>query len=130
MYEQSTEKDELRARFTKWMEVTLLRARRKYLQKKKVDEAVLFLNDLSEEIIPPAKEPYTSGFDFESDWLADAFSELSPRRQEILTLLFVEELKPRDIAEILQCSPEQVYNRQYQALRSLRKHSHKEGNGK
>ena len=39
MYDKSTERDELRERFTKWMEVTVYRARLNYLkaQRRRVD---------------------------------------------------------------------------------------------
>lgn len=127
MYEQSTDRDELRARFTKWMEVVLLRERRKYLQKKKADEAWISLDDLPEESLPIAEELHTGGFELATDWLADAFSQLSPERQEILTLLFAQEWKASEIAKKLNCSPQHVYDQKYQAIRLLRRREQRKG---
>ena len=35
-------------------------------------------------------------------------------------MLFVEERKPEEIARILNCSPQHVYDQRYQALKKLR----------
>lgn len=121
MYQQNTERDELRARFTRWMEVLLLRARRQYLQKKRDAMLTVSLDDLPETAQSTVEPPVPDGFNFEADWLAEAFEQLSPKRQEVLTLIFAEERKPNEIAQLLHCSPQQVYDRQYQALQSLRR---------
>lgn len=52
--------------------------------------------------------------------MAEAFAKLPIKRQEILTMLFVEERKPEEIARILNCSPQHVYDQRYQALKKLR----------
>lgn len=119
MYGKSTERDELRGRFTKWMEVLLLREKRKYLHKRKADEMLLFLDDLPEEALPTAGEPHVCSFDFEQDRLAEAFLQLPPERQKILTLLFAQEWKASEIAERLNCSPQHVYDQKYQAIKAL-----------
>lgn len=120
MYQHNAERDELRARFTKWMEVTLFRARRRYLQKNN-RAAVISLESLPEAELPVAEIPVPKGFDFETEWLAEAFAQLSSKRQEILTLLFVEEWRPAEAAGMLHCTVRQVYNREHQALEALRK---------
>ena len=71
-----------------------------------------------------------SDFDFEEERLADAFAKLPIRRQKILTMLFVEEKKPEEIAKELNCSAQHVYDQRYQALKKLRIELSKEGGEK
>lgn len=59
-------------------------------------------------------------FDFEEERLAEAFAKLPIKRQQILTMLFVKERKPEEVARILNCSPQHVYDQRYQALKKLR----------
>ena len=59
-------------------------------------------------------------FEFEEEKLANAFAHLSLMRREILTLLFVQEMKPSDIADMLHCSVQYVYNQKSLALKKLR----------
>ena len=59
-------------------------------------------------------------FDFEEERLADAFRKLPIKRQRILSMLFVEEKKPEEIAKCLNCSVQYVYDQRYQALKKLR----------
>ena len=54
-------------------------------------------------------------FAFEEERLADAFANLPIKRQRILTMLFVEERKPEEIAKELNCSPQHVYDQRYHA---------------
>lgn len=60
-------------------------------------------------------------FDFEEERLAKAFANLPVQRQQILTMLFVEERKPEEIARLLHCSVQHVYDQRYQTIRKLRK---------
>lgn len=60
-------------------------------------------------------------FGFTEERLAKAFSELPLMRQQILKLLFVDEMKPRDIAKILNCSAQYVSNQKQKGLKYLRK---------
>ena len=49
MYNQEEkETDELRARFTKWLEITLYRARLDYLKKQEREDRFAFMEDLPE----------------------------------------------------------------------------------
>ena len=43
-----------------------------------------------------------------------------PKRQEMLKLLFVDELSPTEVAERLNCTVQHVYNRRSQALKALK----------
>lgn len=88
------------------------------------------LETVSFEELPEGSQPiYTddlwkiesmTDFDFEEERLADAFAKLPIKRQQILTMLFVEEKKPEEIAKELNCSPQHVYDQRYQALKRLR----------
>lgn len=60
-------------------------------------------------------------FDFQEERLSNAFSRLSPRKQAILTMLIAQERKPADVAQLLHCTPQQIYDQRYQALKALRK---------
>jgi len=52
--------------------------------------------------------------------LAQAFSELSLMRKEVLRLLFVERMKPKEIAMLLRCSENYVNVQKKRALKELR----------
>ena len=66
---------------------------------------------------------YKSGrdFDFEEEKLSEAFRTLPLMKRRILTMLFVEQLSPREIASHLNCSVQYVYNQRSLALKSLRR---------
>ena len=60
------------------------------------------------------------GFVFEEERLARAYSRLPLMRKRILTLLFVEQLEPAEIAAQLHCSVQNVYNQKYRAIKALK----------
>lgn len=124
-HQQKSERDELRARFTVWLETTVYRARLKYLEREKPKVDTVSIEELPESALSVFKqtsycEISGSAFDFEEERLAEAFAKLPIKRQEILTMLFVEERKPEEIARLLNCSPQHVYDQRYQALKKLR----------
>lgn len=119
------EKDELRARFTAWLNTTVYRAKLKYLNRERSKIETLSIEEVPENVLSISeKEVYRSSeqfaFDFEEEKLAQAFANLPIKRQQILTMLFVEERKPEEIAKLLNCSPQHVYDQRYQALKKLR----------
>ena len=129
MYHQTgPEKDELRARFTKWLETTVYRARIDYIRKNKKGCETISLEELSENLLVANRERDMFGqvgtdknaFDFEEERLAEAFRELPLVRQHILTMLFVEEMKSDEIAQLLHCTTQHVYNQRSLALKKLR----------
>ena len=122
---QKTERDELRARFTGWLETTVYRAKLRYLEKQKHQIPTVSLDELSEEALGVYDSPDVNGtsessFDFAEERLAEVFAKLPIKRQQILTKLFVEERKPEEIARLLNCSAQHVYDQRYQALKKLR----------
>ena len=68
----------------------------------------------------PQKEPLLVKR-FEEEKLSEAFRTLPLMKRRILTMLFVEQLSPREIASHLNCSVQYVYNQRSLALKSLRR---------
>ena len=61
-----------------------------------------------------------SSFAIAKERLTKAFSSLSLERQEVLTLLFLYDLKPKDAAALLHFQVKDFYNAKYQAIKKLR----------
>lgn len=118
------EHDHLRARFTRFLEVMVKRARLNYIQKCRRYPETIPLEYVSEELLatkyPLPTHADTDSFSFEEERLADAFNKLPLMRQKMLTLLFVEELTPLEIAQKMNCSVGHVYNQRSLALQKLR----------
>ena len=125
-YRQNADRDELRARFTAWLDTLLRRARLNYLERE-CDEEHDSLDALDEDQLPASEDVYLQAlflddpFGFTEERLAKAFSELPLMRQQILKLLFVDEMKPRDIAKLLNCSSQYVSNQKQKGLKHLRR---------
>lgn len=134
-HQEKSERDELRARFTGWLEVTLYRAKLNYVKKLERERSVVYVDALPEELwvsenpeknwIQGITEP--GGFQFEEERLENAFYTLSGQRQEILTMLFVEEKNPKEIAGRMGCSLQHVYKQRSLALSQLRQMLYKGG---
>lgn len=125
MNHQQDYDDVLRARFTKWLDIVIYRAKLKYLRKMDSKLEMVSIEELPESSLPAYEEsmyrnPLKTEFDFEEERLANAFMKLPMKRQQILTMLFVEEKKPEEIARLLNCSAQHVYDQKYQALKKLR----------
>lgn len=128
-HQEKSERDEMRARFTGWLEVTLYRAKLNYVKKLERDKGIVYVDKLPEELwasenpeknwIQGISEP--GGFQFEEERLENAFCILSEQRQKILTMLFVEERTPKEVAGRIGCSLQHVYKQRSQALKQLRK---------
>ena len=123
--QHAQEHDELRARFTAWLETLVYRCRAKYLSREYSRPRTVSLEDLSESELPT--QDFTENiqwesdpFSFEEDRLAAAFASLPIKRQQILTMLFVQQKKPEEISRLLNCSVQHVYDQRYQALKKLR----------
>lgn len=117
------EKDELRGRFTRFMEVLVGNARKNYLKKLSRQPVTIPLEDIPEEQYARETElpaERNDAFSFEEERLAKAFRQLPLMRQRILTMLFVEELTPAEIAKQMNCSVQHVYNQRSLALKRLR----------
>lgn len=115
--------DRLRAEFTQFLKIMVSRAKINYIKKYCASAETVSLEELSEQAIPSTslKLPHSNTqFDFEVDALAEAFEKLSPRRKQILQMIFVEGLSSQEVAERICCSVGHVYNEQSLAIKKLR----------
>lgn len=123
---QHNDNDYLRARFTMWLNTTLIHAKQRYLETHIQRLDVVPLDDILADTIPDPVDYYVAiersqtDFDFEEEKLIRAFAELTLMRREVLRLLFVEEKTPEEIARLLQCSVDVVYKQKSRALSKLR----------
>lgn len=115
------ERDELRARFTKWMEVTLYRARLRYFRKSEHNVRTVPLEDIEDGFSLTDGEE-ANRFEFEQERLAEAFAKLSPEKQTILSMLFADEMTPAEVARELNFPTQKVYDQRYQAIKALRRY--------
>ena len=96
-----------------------------YLRKLKKTPETMSIEELFEseepigdkDIVIPSQK---MTFDFEEERLAKAFYELPLMKRKILEMLFVEEIKPEEIAKKLNCSSQYVYNQKFRAIKTLR----------
>ena len=124
--------DPLRAQFTKWLDTTIYRVKLKYLCKTGGKFETVSLETLTGSEQPVYEESWNyavseAEFEFEEKRLADAFKKLPIKRRQILTLLFVEEMKSEEIARLLNCSVRYVYDQRYQVLKKLQRELEKGG---
>ena len=64
-------------------------------------------------------------FDFECEWLKKAFEKLSKSHRRLLELLYVEEKTPQEVALILGCTIENVYNQRSKAFKEIKERQDK-----
>lgn len=134
-HQEKSERDELRARFTGWLEVTLYRAKLNYVKRLEREKSIVYVDVFPEELrvsenpernwIQGITEP--GAFQFEEERLEKAFHTLSEQRKEILAMLFVEERTPKEIASQMDCSLQHVYKQRSRALKQLRQMLEKGG---
>lgn len=117
--------DELRMQFTVWLKVVVKRAKIDYIRRQKrryievsIEEVAVADSLVYEQNFDVADE--CAGFDFENDMIAAAFAKLSPRRKQILIMIFVKKFTSEEIAEELNCSLQYVYSQRSIALKELR----------
>ena len=124
--QRQSEDDLLRARFTMWLNTTLIHAKQRFLEK---NTQKLILVPLDEGLAESLEYPNDcfahigsnqNAFDFEEERIAQAFRALPLMRREVLRLLFVEEKTPGEIAEQLHCSVNYVHQQKSRALKKLR----------
>lgn len=121
---ENNERDELRGRFTRFMEVCVQNARSNYCMKLSRQLPTVSIEDIPERFLAeecPLECGAKNEFDFEEEKLAIAFQTLPLMRRRILTLLFVEQLSPQEIADRLNCSVQYVYNQRSLAIKTLRR---------
>ena len=125
---QNADRDELRARFTVWLDTLIRRAKLNYLRKTEIPIDIVSLEELFEENLPVTEDEWMrkllfqeNDFNFEEERLATAYAELPLMRQQILKLLYVDDLTVGEIAKQLNCSPQYVSDQKQKGLKYLRK---------
>ena len=123
--------DELKGRFTVWLEKVVRNAKINYIKKLKREPQLVYLEEIPESVLTTQSSSYEvytkSEFEFEEERLSKAFSKLPLMRKRILTMLFVENISPDEISKRLNCSPQYVYNQRYKALKALKNELDKGG---
>ena len=122
------ERDELRAKFTRWLETIIKRAKIDYLRKYENRPEIISYEDISEaELLDlaqceswPKITRMQSPYDFEEERLTKAFMELPLKRRQVMELLFLEDLSEAETAKRLNCSLQYVRNQRCIALKRLR----------
>lgn len=133
-YKDNFECDELRARFTNWLDMVVYRAKLRYMRSQERTVKTVSIDEVPESCLDWHEPRYFSpnsapqDFDFEEERLAEAFSQLTLMRKEVLRLLFVEEREPVEIAARMNCSVQHVYNQRSLAIKRLRELLEKEEN--
>ena len=125
----------LRCRFTKWLEVLIYRVKLNYLSDLSKRTETISLDELIDNGFQ-AEDPNNAyqavessdSFSFGDDEIAKAYMKLPERRREILELLYIDGLKPIEVANVLGCSLQHVYNRRSAAISELRKAMKRKGN--
>lgn len=119
--------DVLRGRFTNWLAALVYREKISFIRKQAAQHPETSLDELIERGFqwedPTALtmlESIGEEFPIEREALALSYKDLPPKRQEMLKLLFVDELSPTEVAERLNCTVQHVYNRRSQALKALK----------
>lgn len=122
------ERDELRAKFTRWLEKVIKRAKIDYLRKYENRPKIISYEDIPEaEFLDLAQceswlkiTRMQSPYDFEEERLTKAFMELPLKRRQVMELLFLEDLSEAETAKRLNCSLQYVRNQRCIALKRLR----------
>jgi len=113
--------DEIRAMYTAYIERVAGFARKEYLRSLRYREKEIALEDLSEDSIPQTDGISLAGeFALEEDKLARAISDMPLLRQQVLKLVFYDELPAQEIAERLGCAVGYVYKQKCLALQKLK----------
>ncbi len=117
--------DDLRNRFTAWMQVVVKRAKIDYIRRLKVRLREVSIEDENARnklVYEPTENAGTSDtFSFDNQRLEAVYKMLSPQRRRILELLYVHNCTPEEVAEILHCCVRNVYNQRSLILKDLRK---------
>ena len=126
--QNDSDQDELRARFTAWLDTLIRRAKINYLRKTEIPIDIVSFDELFEENIPITEDAWMrqllyqeDDFNFEEERLATAYAELPLMSQQILKFLYVDELTVGEIAKKIHCSAQYVSDQKQKGLKHLRK---------
>ena len=129
----ASEKDELRGRFTVWVELVCKTTRINYLKRRQRELQYVSWEELSEERHPyttdePTYMSQLNGFLFESPIMERAYGKLPPIKRQILKWIYADNLSFEEIAARMGCSVGNVYNHHSAALKKMREEMSKERN--
>lgn len=117
-------KDVLKGKFTTWMEVVIKRAKIDYIRRQNRLSNEISIEDegLVDKLIYESTTGIerVDGFCFDNSRLAAVFKKLTPKRKQVLELLYVDNLEPEEVAEEMQCSLQHVYNLRSLAIKELK----------
>lgn len=113
---QYSEHDPLRGKFTRYLQSTIKNVVADYLRKNEKWAIPLEVS----RIAPSREEGSRRSFNFQWEALAEAYQSLPRTYQEVLFLLLVKELTPKEAAKCLHCTVQQVYCRKSRAIKRLR----------
>ena len=114
--------DELLNRFTAYMKVIVRHAKVDYMRKlnwKRYEIATEaeVIAELSQSAFPIIK---SDDFAFENQALETAFEKLSELRKQILKMVFIDDMKPSEIADALGCPVDFVYREKTRGIKKLK----------
>lgn len=96
--------EKVKAKFTTWLDTVAYRTKLNYIRNERKHTMMSSLDDVSEDRLLINDEDLSiqivakSGFDFRTDWLEEAYEQLSEIGKRILLLHLVDEIPLKDIA--------------------------------
>ena len=115
-------RDILKSEFTLWINTLAYRSKIYYIREKSKYANIIELLETCETQSMPCIE--CNEVKFESEQLAEAFSNLSVTQQKILTMIYFENKKHMEISTELRCTRQHIYNQcslAYKRIRAFKK---------
>lgn len=115
--------DELKNRFTAWLETVLKNAKLNYLHKelKRIRTMISLENYNIDEFWCETEEARCEDFFFENEKVYNAYKELSDMQKKVLTMLFIQDMSIVEISKTLGVSYAYVKKVKCIAIKKLRK---------
>ena len=128
MKEKVTREENTIGRFTNWVDTLARRAKYDYIENESKHISHACIDEVPEDALRTEEVEisytFTAGegrFEFEAEWLMKAFGELSKTHKRLLELLYVEEKTPHEVAALLDCTVENIYNQRSKAFKIIKK---------
>ena len=128
MKEKVTREENTIGRFTNWVDTLARRAKYDYIENESKHISHACIDEVPEDALRADEVEisytFTAGegrFEFEAEWLMKAFGELSKTHKRLLELLYVEEKTPHEVASLLDCTVENIYNQRSKAFKIIKK---------
>ena len=128
MTKKVTREERVIGRFTNWVDTLARRAKYDYIENESKHISHACIDEVPEDALRADEVEisytFTAGegrFEFEAEWLMKAFGELSKTHKRLLELLYVEEKTPHEVAALLDCTVENIYNQRSKAFKIIKK---------